>query len=179
VDFFGQIDIGDPGLSLIGSDNGLYQFLQENLTFKNSLSLSRGNHSFRMGGEITRFFYNNTSCVDCGGLWTFATLEDFLRGTVMRVEMNVADEQGLGLSPPHFVTQWQVGSYFQDNWRVRPSLTLNLGIRYEFVTIPGGDEAKTSALRNFNDPSATVGPPWTNATKKSFSPRVGFAWAPG
>ena len=77
------------------------------------------------------------------------------------------------------MTQIGFGSFFQDNWRVSSSLTLNLGLRYEFVTVPEDVNGATSALRNFSDSEVTVGTLFTNATKKSFSPRVGFAWAPG
>lgn len=88
------------------------------------------------------------------------------------------------------------GGYFQDNWQAAPSLTLNLGLRYEFVTVPDEDDHQTSAVLDFFDDNVAVPEQiqakfpnqrfagateefFQNPTLKSFSPRVGFAWAPG
>src|SRR2546426_4808862 len=92
--------------------------------------------------------------------------------------------------------QIHFGSYFQDNWNVRPSLTLNLGIRHEFVTVPTEENGLIAAMKSpldagmylskqaqklySNFPTlGTVDQFYTNATLKSFSPRFGFAFAPG
>ncbi|MCH8268585.1 MAG: TonB-dependent receptor, partial [Acidobacteria bacterium] len=176
--FFGQINPGDA--SAIGFRTGGSNYLQQSLSFKDGLSFSRGNHSLRAGVEVIRFHYDQRSCSrGCYGIYDFDTVEDFLTASPFRFQGMVPDEQGLGLSPPHIMQQYQFGAYFQDNWQIANSLTLNLGFRYEFVTVPSGDEARLAALINFGDADTVVGPPYTNATKKSFSPRFGFAWAPG
>ena len=176
--FFGQINPGDA--SAIGFRTGGSNYLQRSLSFKDGLSLSRGNHSLRAGVELIRFHYDQRSCSrGCYGIYNFDTVEDFLTARPYRFQAMVPDEQGQGLSPPHIMQQYQFGTYFQDNWQVSNSLTLNLGMRYEFVTVPSGDESRLSALIHFSDADTTVGPPYVNATKKSFSPRFGFAWAPG
>jgi carboxypeptidase family protein/TonB-dependent receptor-like protein len=56
-------------------------------------------------------------------------------------------------NPETDVTQWDVGGYFQDDWKMRPNLTLSLGLRYE---------NQSNIDSNFN-----------------FAPRLGFAWSPG
>ena len=150
------------------------------MTFKNGLSLTRGNHSLRIGGEISRIYTDQRACSDgCTGAFRFGSLEEFLHAEPNRLDMFIEDDQGRGLSPPHLQTQWVFGSYFQDNWQVKPDLTLNLGLRYEYSSVPGGDEANTAALIHLDDAETTIGPQITNATKLSFSPRIGFAWAPG
>jgi hypothetical protein len=92
--------------------------------------------------------------------------------------------------------QLVIGTYIQDNWQVLPSLTLNLGLRYEFATVPDEAEDRVANLVHFYDPyvsapakiqaqfpnepfSGTIDKMFTNAMKKSFGPRFGFAWAPG
>src|SRR5687767_4638982 len=52
-------------------------------------------------------------------------------------------------------------------------------MRHEFVTVPKEKDGKIAGHGDFNDTEVTVGPPYTQATLKSFSPRLGFAWAPG
>ena len=176
--FFGQINPGDA--SAIGFRTGGSRYLQRSLSFKDGLSFSRGSHSLRAGVEVIRFHYDQRSCSrGCYGIYNFDTVDDFLTARPYRFQAMVPDEQGMGLSPPHIMQQYQFGTYFQDNWQVSNSLTLNLGMRYEFVTVPSGDESRLSALIHFSDADTTVGPPYVNATKKSFSPRFGFAWAPG
>ena len=176
--FFGQINPGDA--SSIGFRTGGSNYLQRSLSFKEGLSLNRGNHSLRAGVDVIRFHYDQRSCSrGCYGIYDFNSVEDFLTAKPDRFQGMVPDDQGMGLSPPHIMQQYQFGSYFQDNWQVSNSLTLNLGMRYEFVTVPSGDESRLSALIHFGDANTTVGPPYVNATKKSFSPRFGFAWAPG
>src|SRR3989454_6278449 len=94
------------------------------------------------------------------------------------------------------MAQMGFGSYFQDNWNVRPSLTLNLGIRHEFVTVPTEQNGLIAAMKTPFDAGmylsrqaqklyptfptlGTVDGFFTNATLKSFSPRFGFAFSPG
>ena len=69
------------------------------------------------------------------------------------------------------------GFYVQDDWKFKPNLTLNLGLRYEFVTIPHEIHGKSSTLVNLTDRDPTIGPIWQrNPTLSDFAPRVGFAW---
>ena len=70
-----------------------------------------------------------------------------------------------------------IGFYGQDDVRVRTNLTLNLGLRYEFQTVPQDIHGIQSALRNvLTDALATIGPPFENPSLLNFSPRFGFAW---
>jgi hypothetical protein len=80
------------------------------------------------------------------------------------------------------------GGYFQDDWRLRPSLMLNLGLRYEMSTVPYEVQGKISNLYNLTDAQphcgtsniacAGTGPYFLNPTLGNFAPRVGFAWDP-
>ena len=58
-------------------------------------------------------------------------------------------------------------------------LSLNLGLRYEAVTVPTEVDGKISNLRNVTDAELTIGDPWhDNPSLKNFAPRVGVAWDP-
>jgi hypothetical protein len=77
------------------------------------------------------------------------------------------------------VRQWVIGAYVNDDFRVKPNLTLNLGLRYEMATIPTEKDGKLSTLVNMSDALPHTGDPYfTNPTLKNFEPRVGFAWDP-
>src|ERR1019366_5663330 len=63
------------------------------------------------------------------------------------------------------------------DWRVLPRLTLNLGLRYEFMTVPRDTDGIEGALRNpITDAAFTQGPIMAPLSKLHFSPGVGFAW---
>ncbi len=69
----------------------------------------------------------------------------------------------------------QIAAFFQDDWRIRPRLTLNLGLREEIVTPP---TSNTDNLGNFSptSPSGIVAVTQPFNTRYHFEPRLGFAW---
>jgi hypothetical protein len=131
-------------------------------------------------------------------------------GSLINFLTNQPSSANLSLDRPFFPMQYfrnkVFGTYFQDDWRIRKSLTLNLGLRYEMTTIPSEIHDHV-----YNMPSLTTqlncGPTgWVpanicpvpplgltpgdplaqlnrvvfthNPTLKNFEPRVGFAWDP-
>jgi hypothetical protein len=71
------------------------------------------------------------------------------------------------------------GTYFQDDIRVRPNFTLNLGLRYEMSTVPSEVNGKLATLRSLTDSVPHLGSPFfNNPTLHNFEPRVGFSWDP-
>ena len=72
-----------------------------------------------------------------------------------------------------------IGGYIQDDFRIRPNLTLNLGVRYDMSTVIKEVNGKLGNLRNITDTKVTIGDPYyNNPTFKNFAPRIGFAWDP-
>jgi Carboxypeptidase regulatory-like domain len=83
---------------------------------------------------------------------------------------------------------WNVGPYIGDTWRFRPNLTFNLGLRYEFVSVPleknGLLQLPIGGLEAILDPNARVdaasggGRPLFNNDMNNFAPSFSFAWDP-
>ncbi|HEU4710347.1 MAG TPA: TonB-dependent receptor [Pyrinomonadaceae bacterium] len=141
--------------------------------FSDDLSYTRGRHFLKFGGSFSR---NQLNAKDLAfiprGTFSFRTMETFLRAQpyLFRAEAPGSDTQ----------RAWRqniFGFYIQDDWSVSSRLRLNLGLRYEFVTIPHEIHGKSSTLINLTDKDPTIGPLWQrNPSLKDFAPRLGFAW---
>jgi outer membrane receptor protein involved in Fe transport len=169
-------DISISGYKRFGTDrNTPRSFFQNTNQVSDDFSLVRGAHAVKVGGNAEHFDIEGNSASRNRGEFTINTFSDFLRGR---------SRDFVGLAPGQADTirhhrQWLFGVYVQDDWRVSPKLTLNLGLRYEFVTVPKEVEGKITNVRFPTDASVTVGDPlFKNPSYKNFAPRVGFAWAP-
>ncbi|MGH9354764.1 MAG: carboxypeptidase regulatory-like domain-containing protein, partial [Terriglobia bacterium] len=135
---------------------------------------TRGTHSIKFGGVVERMDLNTGVINDPSGNFTFATIADFLTNHPSRFNagfLNTLTRRGL--------RQTLFGAYLQDDWRARPNLTLNLGLRWEMITVPTEVQGKLANLLTIYDAKPHLGSPlYQNPTHKNFEPRVGFAWDP-
>ena len=136
--------------------------------------LTRGTHSLRFGVAVEREMLNLLADTDPNGIWNFDNLEGFLTNQPTKFQGGIAST----LSPRN-LRQTLFGVYLQDDWRAKPNLTLNLGLRYEMSTVISETSGKLANLRNISDATAHLGNPFfSNPTLKDFEPRFGFAWDP-
>ncbi len=166
--FMGNIDVG--GLLRLGPQNSVDLKLVQNLfSFSEGLVHTRGKHLFKMGGLVERYQDNMVNPTFSLGIYSFADLSSFLRNV---------PRSFVGLTPEaQFDRYWRfttLGFYAQDDYKIHPRLTLNLGLRYEYATVPL--DRRDVSLRNLTDTQLTPGPLYQNPTTKNISPRVGFAW---
>jgi outer membrane receptor protein involved in Fe transport len=135
---------------------------------------TKGTHSIRFGVAAERMFLNVLADTDPNGIWNFDSVQGFLTNQPTRFQGGIAST----LSPRN-LRQNLIGLYLQDDWRARPNLTLNLGLRYEMSTVIRETSGKLANLRSITDVNAHLGNPFfSNPTLKDFEPRVGFAWDP-
>ena len=136
--------------------------------------LSKGAHSIKFGGTVERMSLNQIANTDPNGIWKFNTLQDFLTNNPGKFQGGISST----LSPRN-LRSTVFALYLQDDWRWRPNLTLNLGLRYEMSTVLTETSGKLSNLRNLSDADPHLGSPFfANPTLKNFEPRIGFAWDP-
>lgn len=179
---FGVPDVGIPIFSAPGSPGESIGALDRDIQWVDNLSIVHGNHNIKLGiNYIHEKFYQIT---DFGGIPGFSFtgnfshngLGDFLLGTPQNATASVGD------SSQDLRSNFYAG-FLQDNWRIRPNFTLNLGVRYEFAQSPYDTSSKTAwfdpAVQNVvysrsgGVRNGIVDPDWNN-----FAPRVGFAYTP-
>src|SRR5438309_2349224 len=135
---------------------------------------TKGTHSIRFGVAVERMFLNVVADTDPNGIWNFDGVQGFLQNQPTKFQGGIASTL-----TPRNLRQTLFGAYIQDDWRARPNLTLNLGLRYEMSTVISETAGKLANLRNITDATAHLGDPFfSNPTLKDFEPRIGFAWDP-
>ena len=169
-DKIGAIDIG--GIPRFGPQISVNVSLVQNVFgFEYGLSHNRGRHLLKLGALAERYQDNMFNPTFSLGIFRFDNLPAFL---------NNQPRLFLGLAPGGALDRyWRFtlfGFYAQDDIRVAPRLTVNLGVRYEFATLPRDLQGRDSTLLRLSDTSPTTGQLYQNPTLRNLSPRVGFAW---
>lgn len=158
---------GITGFFTIG---GLSNFpqgrLQNSYQWQNTSTYLLSRHSLKFGVDLRWTKLLNNAAFDSKGTYTFDNLQDFIN--------NRAASFAQALNTASFdARQWNTYLFFQDDWRVTKDLTLNLGMRYEYNTVPFGFFGAADAS------VAAVGVPLpTRVDKNNWAPRFGFAYSP-
>ena len=158
-------------------------FSEKTMEFRDVVSNVRGNHGLKFGGEYRRELNDNNLNGASRPLYTFAGLFNFANDAPLFYQINADPETGGVANAQRHFRSSSYGLFFQDDWKVRPNLTLNLGLRYEyfgvlqeendqvanFVFGPGGGLAGSRV-----EPTSDL----YNPDRNNFAPRIGFAYSP-
>lgn len=195
-----------PGFGSLGGYHfGPRQWFSERYEYSGNVSLVRGKHLIRAGLQTVRHHETFPEIFIGNGLFVF---DGSFTGYPM-ADMMLGIPQNFELSPELFdpqFRQWEIMPWVQDDWRVTPKLTLNIGLRYEFrpwpvskdnsisniILPPGGGDASL-VLAGSCTPDLPVRPcdsslqsaisntrsTLANTDKNNFAPRIGFAYRVG
>ncbi len=173
----GAPSISVPGLTLYpgGKDaSSQTSFVINAYQAYDDVTLQKGIHTLKFGVSVERDQTNSFQARRPGGVFKFGSLTNFL----------LNEPNSFTGAIPETLTERGTrntifGAYFQDDLRLRPNLTLNLGVRYEMSTPPTEVQGKYGNLRNLTDTTPALGNPlFLNPTLANFEPRIGFAWDP-
>jgi Carboxypeptidase regulatory-like domain/TonB-dependent Receptor Plug Domain len=165
-----------------GADTNPKLHIQNTFELKEDFYWSAGRHAIKAGAQWERFQFNQRSDLYASGEFSFAGFDSFLQDAV-----DSADFVPPGADNIRGWRQNLLGIYLQDNVSLRPGLALNLGVRYEMISVPREVNGKVATIRDLRPqhlysvlPSQTdVGDPYfLNPSLRNFAPRIGFAWTP-
>lgn len=166
-----------PGLvGFTGGLNGfsIHRYWYNDFQENDNAFLTRGKHSMQFGISAERIQNNEFAVAGPTGAFKFGSLANFLTNVPLSFE---------GVLPGHLsvrgIRETVIGMYFQDDIRVASRFTANVGLRYEFSTVPGEVNGHLANLMHLTDATPRIGNPFfSNPTLRNFEPRVGFSWDP-
>ncbi len=177
-----QVSIGGVGTFVFGMPNFLNrpQYPDERRNqAADTLTWSHNTHLFTFGFDVNHVHDSEINLFEGFGAYSYNTRADFISDFVAAqtshapfcgtasapLNCYASFAQGFGTPGFQFSTN-DLAFFAQDDWRIRPRLTLNLGLRYETELLPS-PQLPNSAL-----PTTTAFP----SDRSDFGPRLGAAW---
>jgi hypothetical protein len=165
------VSISTPGyVGLIS--NALDEEVGTTFSYIDNMTMSLGRHTLKTGIDIRRIRLNNSGNAVDNATASFATLAGFIRNNLD----SISDDAAEGI---HGLRRTFYMGYVQDEFKVTPNLTLNLGLRYEYYSVANEvlNRAVVVDIKGCNG-VCPQGTPWYAPNTRDFGPRVGLAWAP-
>jgi len=146
-----------------GASDPNHSYIHHHYELQDYIAVSSGSHSIKAGARLRAVQIYDSSELNFSGMFTFSSIQQYQTTLMLqRREFAPATIRAMGGGatqlvvteghPFAYIGQAELGAFVGDDWRLRPNLSLNYGLRYESQT-------------NIHDFS-------------NFSPRLGFAWAP-
>jgi outer membrane receptor protein involved in Fe transport len=174
----GALWVGRVLLRPSQNDDSPRKFTQNLFHFTDNVTYNRGSHSFKFGFDHKRYQYNAQSASRFGGRWDFRSFEEFtLSGPARSVAVLTPDSDSI-----RGLRQSVISFFLQDDLQLLPNLSVNLGLRYEFITVPDEVNGKLFNMRKLSDRDLiqvggdTGEPYFRNPSLRNWAPRIGFAW---
>ena len=157
----------------VGPDGNAPQFgIQNSYQATDNVSWIHGHHNFKFGVEGRKYISPQGFTQRARGDYEYNTLQGYLSD----IAPDYFGERSIG-SVTYYGDQTAIYAYGQDQWKINPHLSLDLGIRYEFTSVPFSERLQTlnaassvPGVINFSEPQPQY---------KNFAPRIGFAYSPG
>ncbi len=180
---------GFPILSIAGylsiGDDKAASNLDNSRTFQvvDNLTWVKGKHTLKVGADIRKLLDDATTNNWPFGSMTFSSTiaNNAAAAFMLGYPRTILTPEGVPITASR---EWRSAFYVQDDWKVTPKLTVNLGVRYDLFGIPKDVNAVTRTLDFSQNPPQLIPAPgqvfnnlW-NPSRKDLGPRFGFAYNP-
>lgn len=180
VSVTGFASLGDSTSLPLYDRDGIFQY-------GGSLTQIRGRHTLKYGAVLVRRQIYNEEPSSGSGTFSFTSSPNNTGTTVSSIVplINLLEGTNLSVSrvmqlAPRYLRSWEPSAYVQDDWRITPTLTLNIGMRYDIIT---PDVALGNNISQFDPPSGKILVAGVNSSNttgirtdyRSVGPRLGFA----
>jgi Carboxypeptidase regulatory-like domain/TonB dependent receptor-like, beta-barrel len=161
------------GLNIGPEGNSPQSYVQNNYQVLNNISIVKGAHTFKFGPEYRRWIAPSNFLPRERGEWDYDDLQTLINDQIPDGFNGALRGAGTGLFNGN---QTALYGFVQDDWKVAPRLTLNLGLRYEWTSNPADVKKQTlnaistlPGVYDFREPATDT---------NNIMPRVGFALDP-
>jgi hypothetical protein len=158
-------------------------FSEKTLEFRDVVTSVHGDHGLKLGGEWRKELNDDNLNGASRPLYTFGGLFNFANDAPLFYQINADPRNGGPAQAQRHFQSGGFGLFVQDDWKARPNLTLNIGLRYEYFNVlkerddqvsnfvfgPGGGLAGSKVV-----PTSSL----YNPDRNNFAPRIGFAYSP-
>jgi hypothetical protein len=194
VNLGGPETSGGPGIGWTGTgfveflgDGGLFQAKSKNPYFADTLTIIKGNHVVKFGGELRQRSLE-TICGGCAGFEKGAVGFGDFNGTGNALANSLLGVTGFAqrsrtFGGPFHLRMQEFGLFVQDDWKVNERLTLNLGLRYDVLPGPNAPTEKDGRIGYYFPEDRRVitaadgDDRIVGLDKNNFGPRIGFAYS--
>ena len=172
LNVFPDLDIDPLQLQIGGGQTVPSGSIQNLFEVQDSMTKVWGRHTFKFGYNFADVILTNYFIQRVRGEYEYSTMEQYLYD----LTPNVLGERSAGPAayPTGFLSQ---SAFFNDDFKVKSNLTLNLGVRYEYVTMPIASRTQIFSAPADVPGGITFGKP--SFSPNDWSPKIGFAYSPG
>jgi hypothetical protein len=158
-------------------------FAQNTFEVRDTLSKVWGNHGMKFGAEIRREQDNNNLAGGARPLFSFVGPFNLANDTPIFEAINADPNTGLPADAQRYFRSGAYAFFVQDDWKFRPNITFNLGLRYEYFSPLREKRDRISNLvfpaGELIESRVVISDELFEPDRNNFAPRLGFAWSPG
>jgi hypothetical protein len=161
------------GLNIGPEGNSPQSYTQNNYQVLDNVSIVKGAHTLKFGSEYRRWIAPSDFLPRSRGEWDYADLQTLVNDQVPTGFNGALRGAGSGVFDGN---QHAIYGFVQDDWKILPNLTLNLGVRYEWTSNPA--DVKKQLLNAISTLPGVFEFREPKTDTNNVMPRIGFAWDP-
>jgi len=172
------------GLNAIGAGAALSNTGDNKYILYDNMTWQNGRHLIKMGGQLMRYQQNRYYAGNNGALGTFSYDGTYTGLDFADFLLDQLKSKGRGSATGTWGHRfWRPALFVQDDFKITPSFTLNLGLRWEYMQPIYEVADRQVNINTYTGqlirPGGEYGRATYNGYAKQFMPRIGFAWTPG